>query len=338
VPPREPGTLTGRKKAAILMLSLGPEIAADVYRSLADSDIEQITLEIANLMNVTGEHKSQVIEEFYHTAMAKQYMSHGGVNTAKEILEKALGPGKTMEILERLQGVIAGRPFDFLKHVNAAELINFVRNEHPQTIALILAHLTNDQAALILSELPPDTQQEVAIRIASMEHTSPEIITDVERILEKKLSNILSSDFREAGGVDALAEMLNQVDPTSGKKILESIQEQDVELAAEVKKRMFTFDDLIMLDDRSMQRVLSSIDMKELAAALKGAGDDVRKQVFSNLSARAAGILQEDIDLMGPVRVQQVEESQQRIVSILRSLEENGEIIIHRPGQDEMVN
>ncbi|MDP8245527.1 MAG: flagellar motor switch protein FliG [Candidatus Hinthialibacter antarcticus] len=338
MPPREPGTLTGRKKAAILMLSLGPEIAADVYRSLADSDIEQITLEIANLMNVTGEHKSQVIEEFYHTAMAKQYMSHGGVNTAKEILEKALGPGKTMEILERLQGVIAGRPFDFLKHVNAAELINFVRNEHPQTIALILAHLTNDQAALILSELPPDTQQEVAIRIASMEHTSPEIITDVERILEKKLSNILSSDFREAGGVDALAEMLNQVDPTSGKKILESIQEQDVELAAEVKKRMFTFDDLIMLDDRSMQRVLSSIDMKELAAALKGAGDDVRKQVFSNLSARAAGILQEDIDLMGPVRVQQVEESQQRIVSILRSLEENGEIIIHRPGQDEMVN
>ena len=338
MPPRDQGTLTGRKKAAILMLSLGPEIAADVYRSLADSDIEQITLEIANLMNVTGEHKSQVIEEFYHTAMAKQYMSHGGVNTAKEILEKALGPGKTMEILERLQGVIAGRPFDFLKHVNAVELINFVRNEHPQTIALILAHLTNDQAALILSELPPETQQEVAIRIAGMEHTSPEIITDVERILEKKLSNILANDYREAGGVDALAEMLNQVDPTSGKKILESIQEQDVELAAEVKKRMFTFDDLIMLDDRAMQRVLSSSDMKELAAALKGAGDDVKKQVFSNLSARAAGILQEDIDLMGPVRVQQVEESQQRIVGILRSLEENGEIIIQRPGQDEMIN
>ncbi len=338
MPPRDSGTLTGRKKAAILMLSLGPEIAADVYRSLTDSDIEQITLEIANLMNVTGDQKSLVIEEFYHTAMAKQYMSHGGVHTAKEILEKALGPGKTMEILERLQGVIAGRPFDFLKHVNATELINFVRNEHPQTIALILAHLTNEQAALILSELPAETQKEVAVRIAGMEHTSPEIITDVERILEKKLSNILSSDFREAGGVDALADMLNQVDASSGKKILESIQEQDVELAAEVKKRMFTFDDLVMLDDRSMQRVLSSIDMKELAAALKGAGDDVKKQVFSNLSARAAGILQEDIDLMGPVRVQQVEESQQRIVGILRSLEENGEILIQRPGQDEMVN
>lgn len=320
------------------MLSLGPEIAADVYRNLSDSDIEQVTLEIANLNNITPEQKTGVIEEFYHTAMAKQYMSHGGINTAKEILEKALGPGKAMEVLERLQGVIAGKPFDFLKHVNAIELINFVQNEHPQTIALILAHLGHEQAALILSELPQETQREVALRIAGMEHTNPEVISDVERILEKKLSNLLSSDYREAGGVDALAEMLNQVDAASGRKILEAIQEQDVELAAEVKKRMFTFDDLVMLDDRSMQKMLSSVDMKELASALKGASDEVKKLIYSNLSSRASDILREDIELMGPVRVQQVEESQQRIVNLLRDLEENGEIFLHRSGEDSMIN
>ncbi|MBI1389411.1 MAG: flagellar motor switch protein FliG [bacterium] len=327
--------MTGRRKAAVLMLSLGPEVAADVYRGLSDHEIEQITLEIANLQGVPPDQKTQVIEEFYHTAMAKQYMSHGGVNTAKQILEKALGPGKAMEILERLQGVIAGRPFDFLKHVGAGELVNFVRNEHPQTIALILAHLSHDQAALILTELPNDIQQEVVLRIAGMENTSPEIISDVERILEKKLSNLLAHDYREAGGVDALAELLNQVEPSASKKILESMQTQDPELAAEVKSRMFTFDDLIMLDDRAMQRVLSSIDMKELAAALKGAGDDLRKQVFHNLSTRAARNLQEDMEMMGPVRVQQVEESQQKILNLLKSMEESGQIFIGRPGKED---
>ena len=217
---KEKAKLTGRKKAAILMVTLGPDIAADVYRCLTDEEIEQVTLEVANLGNVPQELVNQVIEEFYHTAMAKQYISAGGINTARDILEKALGPGKAMEIIERLQGMLQGTPFDFLKKVDPNHLLNFISSEHPQTVALILAHLDFDQSAVIMSALSPEMQTEVALRIALMEQTSPEIISEVERVLERKIATVLSQEFSVAGGIEALAELLNRVDRATEKSIL----------------------------------------------------------------------------------------------------------------------
>ncbi len=334
---KEKPKITGRKKAAILMISLGPDIAADVYRCLSDDEIEQITLEVANLGAVPEELTSQVIEEFYHTAMAKQYIAHGGISTAREILEKALGPAKAMEIIERLQGMLQGTPFDFLKKVDPNHLLNFIQSEHPQTVALILAHLEYDQSAVIMSALAPDMQTEVALRIATMDQTSPEIISEVERVLERKIATVLSQEFSVAGGIEALAELLNRVDRATEKSILETLEEENQELAVEIKKLMFTFDDVILLDDRAIQQVLREVDMKELAVALKGANEEVRTKIFNNVSSRAADNIRDDMEFMGPVRVKQVEEAQQKIVAIIRRLEESGEIIINRGGEEELM-
>lgn len=334
---KEKPKITGRKKAAILMISLGPDIAADVYRCLSDDEIEQITLEVANLGAVPEELTSQVIEEFYHTAMAKQYIAHGGISTAREILEKALGPAKAMEIIERLQGMLQGTPFDFLKKVDPNHLLNFIQSEHPQTVALILAHLEYDQSAVIMSALAPDMQTEVALRIATMDQTSPEIISEVERVLERKIATVLSQEFSVAGGIEALAELLNRVDRATEKSILETLEEENQELAVEIKKLMFTFDDVILLDDRAIQQVLREVDMKELAVALKGANEEVRTKIFNNVSSRAADNIRDDMEFMGPVRVKQVEEAQQKIVAIIRRLEESGEIIINRGGEEDLM-
>ncbi len=333
----EKENLTGRKKSAILLLALGPEVAADVYRNLSDFEIEQITLEVANLGTVPQKLTSQVIEEFYHTVMAKQYISHGGLTTARGILEKALGPGKAMEIIERLQGILTGNPFDFLKNVDVNHLVHFVQGEHPQTIALILSHLEYERAADVLSALSPGIQYEVAMRLATMDQISPEIIADVERVLEKKLTDVLSQDLTSSGGMDSLVEVLNRMDQNSSKNILNSLSQENQELASEIQKQMFTFDDLVRLDDRTMQKLLSNVDLKELAAALKGASEAVKSQIFSNMSSRAATSLQDDMEVMGPVRVKQVEESQQRIINILRDLEEKGEITISHHGNEEFI-
>lgn len=332
---KEKAKLTGRKKAAILMVTLGPDVAADIYRNLSDEEIEQITLEVANLGTVPQELTAQVIEEFYHTAMAKQYIGSGGISTAREILEKALGPGRAMEIIERLQGMLQGSPFDFLKKVDPNNLLRFIQNEHPQTIALILAHLEYEQSAVIMSALPPELQTEVALRIATMDQTAPEIISEVERVLERKIATILSQEFTVAGGIEALAELLNRVDRATEKGILETLEEENQELAVEIKKLMFTFDDVILLDDRAIQQVLKEVDMKELAVALKGANEEVKSKIFNNVSSRAADNIREDMEFMGPVRVKQVEEAQQKIVAIIRRLEESGEIIISRGGDEE---
>ncbi len=334
---QEKSRLTGRKKAAILMVSLGPEVAADVYRNLADEDIEQITLEVANLGTVPSELTAQVIEEFYHTAMAKQYIGHGGVATAREILEKALGPGKSIEIIERLQGMLQGSPFDFLKKVDPSHLLSFIQNEHPQTVALILAYLDYDQSAKIMSSLSPEMQSEVAHRIAVMDQTAPEVISEIERVLERKISTVLSQEFTVAGGIESLAELLNRVDRTTEKTILETLEDENQELAVEIKKLMFTFDDVTILDDRAIQQVLKEIDMKELAVALKGANEEVKNKIFENISSRAADNIREDMEFMGPVRVKQVEESQQKIVSVIRRLEESGEIQVARGGEEDMM-
>ncbi len=329
--------MTGRRKAAILLMALGPDVAAEVYRNLSDPEIEQITLEVANSGTISQEQTAKVVEEFYHTAMAKQYISHGGMATAREILEKALGPGRAMEIIERLQGILTGSPFDFLKHVDPQHLLNFLQNEHPQTVALILAHLKEENAALILSALPHEEQKEVAMRIATMEQTNPEIVAEIERVLERKLATLLSQEFTPAGGVNSLAELLNHVDQSTSRSILEALEIDNKELVGEIKKQMFTFDDLINLDDRTLQKILRGIDAKDLVQALKGASHEVRQQIFNNVSSRMAQTLEEDMELMGPIRVQTVEESQQRILSYIRSLVETGEIDTLHHGDDQFI-
>ncbi len=329
--------LTGRKKAAILMVTLGPDISADIYRCLDDEHIEQITLEVANLGTVSQEMVIQVIEEFYHTAMAQQYIAAGGINTARDILEKALGPGKAMEVVERLQGMLQGQPFDFAKRVDPNMLINFLHNEHPQTIALVMAHLEHESAAAIMTALDHEIQAEVALRIATMDQTSPEIISEVERVLEKHIATIATQDFSQAGGIDSLAELLNRVDRVTEKSILETLEEHNQELAVEIKKLMFTFDDIAMLDDRAIQQVLKEVDHRALTIALKSSDETVKTKLLSNLSSRASDTIREEMEYMGPVRVKQVEEEQQKIVAVIRRLEEAGEIMINRGGEDNMV-
>lgn len=326
--------ITGRRKAAILLVALGPEVAADIYRNLDEAEIEQITVEIAGMANINSELVNSVLEEFYHTALAQSFISQGGIQTARDILEKALGPQKALEIIAKLQGVLQVTPFDFVKRVEAEHLLSFIQGEHPQTIALILSHLSPEQAATIISALPPDQQAEVALRIATMDQTVPEITREVERVLERKIATVLSQEFTMVGGVEALAELLNRVDRTTERAIMETLEAENAELADAVKKLMFVFEDVILLDDRAIQQVLKEVDQKELAIVLKGASEEVKNKIFSNMSSRAAEIVKEDMEFMGPVRVKQVEEAQQRFVWVIRRLEESGDITVSRSEED----
>ncbi|MCA9448547.1 MAG: flagellar motor switch protein FliG [Candidatus Omnitrophica bacterium] len=328
--------VSGRRKAAILLLTLGPDVAAAIYKNLTDLEIEQITVEIATMDNLDIGQVNHTVEEFYHTAMAQQYISQGGIGKAQEILERAVGSQRALEIIGRLQGALQVSPFDFVRRVEPEHLLSFIQGEHPQTIALILSHLPAEQAASIISGIPPEQQAEVALRIATMDQTAPEITREVERVLERKIAAVLSQDFTMVGGVEALAELLNRVDRTTERSIMETIEAENAELADSVKKLMFVFEDIILLDDRAIQQVLKEVDQKELAMVMKGSSDEVSEKVFSNMSARAAEIIKEDMEFMGPVRLRQVEEAQQRVVSIIRRLEESGEITITR-GEEDLV-
>ena len=328
--------LNGKRKAAILLVALGPEIAAEIYRNLSDAEIEQITVEIAAMGNLNSDTINIVLEEFYHTAMAQQYLGTGGIQKARDILEKALGPRKALEVIARLQGVLQVTPFDFVRRVEPEHLLNFISGEHPQTIALILSHLAPEQAAPIISALPPEQQAEVAMRIATMDQTAPEITREVERVLERKIATVLSQEFTTVGGVEALAELLNRVDRTTERSIMETLEAENAELADAIKKRMFVFEDVVLLDDRSIQQVLKEVDQRELAIVLKGSSDEVKNKIFGNMSQRAAEIVKEDMEFMGPVRVRQVEEAQQRFVAVIRRLEEAGDITITR-SEDDLV-
>lgn len=329
--------LTGKQKAAILLISLGPELSSQIFKYLQEEEIEQLTLEIANIRKVPPEKRDEVYQEFYQMCVANEYISQGGIDYARELLEKALGPQKASEIIGRLTASLQVRPFDFIRKADPGQLLNFIQGEHPQTIALIMAYLEPDQAASVLSALPPDQQSEVARRVALMDRTSPEILKEVERVLERKLSSVVTQDYTSAGGVKALVEVLNRVDRSTEKTIIEALEVQDPELAEEVKKLMFVFEDIVQLDDRSVQLVLREVDSHDLALALKGAGEEVMNKIERNISKRAAQMLKEDIEYMGPVRLRDVEEAQQRIVSIIRKLEEQGQIIITRGGREEII-
>ncbi len=330
-------TLSGRQKAAMLLVSLGPEAAANVLRHLGDEEIEALTFEIANLQRVGPEEQEGVIQECYQLALARDYISVGGLQYARELLERSLGPQRAAKILERLTSSLQITPFDAFRRMDPAQLASLLQQEHPQTIALVVAYLKPAQAAAVLACLPRELQVEVAQRIAVMDRTTPETIQEVEAALESKLTSLPTQEFTAVGGVQALVSIINQSDRATERTILEALEERDPELTAQVKKLMFVFEDLLSLDDRSIQIVLRNVDGKDLALALKGASDELREKIFRNMSQRAAEALREDLQLMGPVRRRDVEEAQGRIVSVVRQLEESGAIVLARGGQEEIL-
>jgi flagellar motor switch protein FliG len=329
--------LTGLQKAAVLLIALGPEKSSNIFKHLKEDEIEQLTLEIANTRSVSPATKEQVLDEFYEICLAQQYIAEGGIEYAKQLLEKALGSDKARDVIGKLTASLQVRPFEFVRKTDASQMMNFIQDEHPQTIALILSYLSSSQASSIISALPPDKQADVAKRIAQMDRTSPDVIKEVERVLERKLSSLVNQDYTIVGGVDSIVAILNTVDRGTEKHIMETLEIEEPELADEIRRKMFIFEDILSLDDKSIQRVLREVDNNELAVALKGSNEEVQTVIFNNLSKRLATMIKEDMEFMGPVRLKDVEEAQQKIVNIIRKLEDSAEIIISRGGGDEII-
>lgn len=329
--------LSGKQKAAILLISLGPDVSAQVFKHLSEEEIEKLTLEITNIRKVEPDIKEKVLEQFHQIALAQDYISQGGISYAKTVLEKALGKDESMNIMNRLTQTLQVRPFDFARKADPGQILNFIQNEHPQTIALILSYLDSGQAGQILSELPQEMQADVAKRIAIMDRTSPEIISEIEQTLEQKLSATVTQDYTQTGGIQSVVEVLNGVDRSTERTILESLEIQDPELAEEIKKRMFVFEDIVTLDNRAIQRVIRDVENEDLMLAMKASSEEVRDILFRNMSNRMADNFKEEMDYMGPVRLRDVEEAQTRIVSVIRRLEEAGEIVIARGGGDDII-
>ena len=329
--------INGLQKAAILLIALGPEKSSTIFKHLKEDEIESLTLEIANTRSISPSTKESVLEEFYEVCLAQQYIAEGGIAYAKEILEKALGADKARDVIGKLTASLQVRPFEFVRKTDASQLLNFIQDEHPQTIALILSYLSSSQSSQIISSLPPDTQADVARRIAQMDRTSPDVIKEVEKVLERKLSSLVNQDYTIVGGVDSIVDILNTVDRGTEKHIMETLEIEEPELADEIRRKMFVFEDILSLDDKSIQRVLREVDNNELAVALKGSTEEVQNVIFNNLSQRLSTMIKEDMDYMGPIRMKDVEEAQQKIVNIIRKLEDSSEIIISRGGGDEIV-
>lgn len=329
--------LDGIQKSAILLITLGPEKSAEIFKHLREDEIEQLTLEIANTSSVSPKTKEEVLNEFYQVCLAQQYIAEGGISYAKELLEKALGSDKAKDVIGRLTASLQVRPFEFIRKTDPGQLLNFIQDEHPQTIALILSYLSPSQSSQIVSSLPLEKQADVAKRIAMMDRTSPDVIKEVESVLERKLASLVNQDYTIIGGVDAIVEILNAVDRGTERNILETLEIEEPELADEIRRKMFVFEDILSLDDRAIQRVLKDVDNNDLAIALKNANEEVQSVIFNNLSKRLATMIKEDMEFMGPVRLKDVEEAQQKIVNIIRKLEDSAEIVISRGGGDEII-
>ena len=331
-------TATGTRKAAILMIQLGKERAAAVLSQLSESEVEAISSEIARLDSVGAEESDAVLLEFRDMLTARSHIAQGGVAFAQQVLEQSLGADRAAEIIERINAAAVQRPFRFLRGADPAQLRSFMLDEHPQVIALVLAHLSPDVASLMLSGLPSDQQAQVAHRIAVMDRTSPDIIAAVEKTLERRLSSMLQpTETARVGGVDPLVTIINRSDRSTERQIVEGLEALDPELAEEVKSRMFMFEDIVNLEDRSVQLVLRQVDTGQLALALKGVADSVRNKITANLSERAAENLLDEIDILGAVRLVQVEEAQQAVIRTIRELEEQGQIMVRRGNDDDFV-
>lgn len=336
-PKKKKFDIPGPKKAAIVLVALGSEASSEIFKNLTEMEVEQLTAQIARLEGVTPEIRESVLEEFHHLLMAQQFITQGGMTYAEEVLEQALGSRKAKEILEKVQSTIRTTGFNMLDSVDPNQLTNFIQKEHPQTVALLLSHMSAERSALIMSNLPQEMQVDVATRIATMESISPEVLGQVEQVLASQMKSMFSGDSTEIGGVKSVAEMLNLVDRGAEKNILGNLERDDPELATEIKNLMFVFEDIVLIDDKGMQRVMKEVDTKDLAMALKGATDQVQNKFLNNMSSRAAEGVKDDMSFMGPVRLKDVEEVQQKIVDIIRRLEEDGEIIISGRGGDDDV-
>lgn len=332
------GKLNGIQKAAILFITLGPEASAGIIKKLPEREIQKITYEIANITSVKSEVKEDILKEFIEMNKAKDYLVEGGIDYARDLLSKALGSQRAKEILDKVaEETEQYRPFAIARKADAHQLLNVINSEHPQTIALILCYLQADKAGQILSSLPEELQSEVAYRIATMSNTSPMVIKEIEKVLNSKLSSVIRSDVTVIGGVETIVDILNQVDRTTEKNITEGLEKESAELAEKVKESMFVFEDIITLDDVAIQRVLREVESKELALALKGCSEEVADTIFRNQSKRAAASLKEDIEFLGPVRLMDVEKAQQKIVAVIRRLDEAGEIVLSRGGEDAII-
>jgi len=330
-------TLTGTQKAAILMIALGSENSANVIKHLGDQEIEQLTLEMANVGKISPEQRDHVVEEFHQLCMANDYISRGGIDYAREVLERALGETRAFDIISRLSTSLKMRPFDLVRRTDPKQLFSFIQGEHPQTIALIMTHLPVEKAATLLASLNQDRQADVAKRIATMGRTSPEVLKEIEKVLERKISSLAPTDYTASGGIQSIVDVLNRTDPGTVKVVMDALEVDDPDLAEQIKRQMFVFEDIVVLDDRGIQLVLREVETKDLGLALKGSNPEVAQKIMANMSSRAGQMLKDDMEFMGPVRLRDVEEAQQRIVKVIRKIEESGAIVISRGGSDEII-
>lgn len=326
--------LTGKQKAAILLISMGKETSSKIFNYLPDEEIEQLTIAIANIHKVDAKEKEEVLKEFHEMCIAQDFLAMGGITYAQDVLESALGKDRAKQIIQRLTTQLQVKPFDFARRIDPMQIYHFLQNEHPQTIALVLAHLDQQQSSMILSSLPGELQSDVARRIALLEQTSPEVIKEVEHILEQKLAATIRQDYSIVGGIDSIVSILNGVDRGTEKSILEQLGMKDNDLVEEIKKRMFVFEDIISLDRRAIQRVIQEVENQDLLLAMKAASPEVKKIIFENMSQRMVETFEEEMQYLGPVRVKDVEDAQGRIVSVIRRLEDSGEIVIARGAND----
>ena len=328
-------SLTGTQKAAVLLLSLDAEAAGLVLKTMSSKSVEEVTRELASMGTVPKQLRDAVVNDFYNLAVARSWMVEGGLENARTLLSQSLSREEADEIMQRISSQVRKTPFSFLQKAESQNLLTFIQDEHPQTIALIVSHLQYSKASEILAGLPTPKQIEVVKRVANMEQTNPEVISEVERGLEARLANMLSQSFEKIGGVDSVAEMLNLTDRTTEKSIMEGLEAEDPDLVEEIRRLMFVFEDINLVDDKGIQAVLKEVENDELALALKTASEDLQEKIFKNMSERAATLIREDMEFMGPVRVADVEASQQRIVDTVRRLEDAGEIIIAGRGGDK---
>lgn len=330
--------MSGTRKAAILLLALEQEAASLMLRQLNERAVEEVTRELASLGEIQESRRNAVLKEFYELAVASSWAREGGLDYARKLLSKSLDPKEADRIMQQISQQVRKTPFAFLQKAESQNLLTFIQDEHPQTIALIVSHLPFSKASEVLGGLPVPKQIEVVKRVANMEQTNPEVITEVERGLEARLANMLTQSFEKIGGVDTVAEMLNLVDRTTEKSIMEGLEAEDPDLVEEIRRLMFVFEDILHVNDKGIQAVLKEVDNDEMAIALKSASPELKEKIFGNMSERAAKLIEEDMQYMGPVRLSDVEAAQQRIVDVVRRLEDAGEIIISgRGGDKEMI-
>ena len=331
-----PGRLSGKQKAAILMVSLGPDLASSVFRYLSEGEIETLTQTISVMPQVVPDTRDAVLKEFHTMLANSDYGESGGPDFAMTLLQRSFGSDKAAMIMDRVAERVKEPPLNVARRAEPEQLTEFIRNEHPQTIAVVLAHLRPNQAGAVLSGLPPERQIEVARRLATLDRTTPELLTEIENVLQKHLAPMGMHEMQVAGGVEVVVDVLNRVDRSTEQTILNGLDIEYPELAEEIRKHMLVFEDVVRLDPRSMQRVIREIDAKQWALALKIASDDVSTHVFANMSKRLVELVEEEMGYLGLVRLREVEEAQQEIVNIIRQLEEAGEVTVSRSEEDEV--